>query len=81
MSDDELLYVEQAAALCGITRDTLNAYRVRGLPKGRPFPQPAEVRIEGGKARPMFRRGDVEEWQAGRDGPGTRTDLVNRTAE
>lgn len=54
MSTDELLTINDLAALLGVSRSTVNAWRADGA-------APPEVKLGGGKLI-RFRRVDVDQW-------------------
>lgn len=54
---------DEVAAHCGISADTVGAYRSRGQ-----MPEPQYV----GRT-PMWKRTEIESWHARRPGPGNRT--------
>ncbi len=54
---------DEVAEHCGISADTVGAYRSRGQ-----MPEPQYV----GRT-PMWKRAEIESWHARRPGPGNRT--------
>jgi predicted DNA-binding transcriptional regulator AlpA len=68
---DRLLYADEAAALAGISRQAWVTYVNSRTPKSHPAPEPDELEIDRGHARPRWRESRVRAWIAGRPGsPG-----------
>lgn len=72
-----MLYADEAAALAGISRSTWNTYASRRLPVHNPVPEPDEVELDRGHARPRWRESAVRAWMAARPGsPGRPRDVT-----
>jgi predicted DNA-binding transcriptional regulator AlpA len=76
-TDDPLLNADEVAALLGISRSAWVTYVLRRQPVSNPAPEPdpADVEIDRGHARPRWRRSRVLAWHAERPGsPGRPRD-------
>ena len=73
--DQEFVGFGPAAEYLGLKRNTLSSYAARGIG---PAPDRYEPRDQYNM--PVFKRGGLDEWRAGRPGQGARTDLIGTAA-
>lgn len=74
--EEDWVDLDGFAALLGhADQRTLSSWRARGAPAGHPVPEPDDVVVERGHARPRWRRSTVEAWIAARPGRGRRVSV------